>query len=124
MIGSFSKGRIFAYCHPVDMRKSWNGLSGLVTTELGRELLSGDIFVFTNKTRTLTKVLYFDGTGLCILQKRLERGRFASFWEHGKHDSIPLKSSELLLFLEGSDLVGRFKLSPDVLSPKELAPQI
>jgi transposase len=96
----------------------------LVVDELGKELLSGDLFVFTNKVRSLAKVLYFDGSGLCILQKRLERGRFASLWQHSEHGSIPLKHSELSLFLEGSDLIGRFRVSPDVLSVKELAPKM
>ena len=65
---------VWAYPEPADMRKGYNGLYALVMNGLGRDPLSGELFVFANKTRTLCKVLMWDGTGLCIFMKRLERG--------------------------------------------------
>ena len=57
---------VLAYAAPVDMRKSFNALSALVEEELGRRVLSGTLFLFTSKNRKRAKVLYFDGTGLCL----------------------------------------------------------
>ena len=61
------------------MRKSFNTLSALVV-ELGREVLSGHFFLFVSRDRKWAKVLFFDGTGLCLLAKRLEKGRFAAVY--------------------------------------------
>ena len=76
MIGSTRNLRVWAYPAPADLRKGYDGLYGLVVSELGRDPLSGDCFLFTNRVRTRAKVLVWDGTGLCIYQKRLERNRF------------------------------------------------
>ena len=65
-----------------------------------------------NATRKRAKVLLWDGTGLCIYAKRLERGRFASLWREAAARVGRLTMSELQLFLEGSTLVGRVALSP------------
>jgi transposase len=119
-LGSCRSVRVFAYPEAIDLRKGYNGLYGLVKTGLGRDPLCGDLFLFTNRRRSSCKVLVWDGTGLCIFQKRLERGRFASlFRDDGK--VIELTSSELALFVEGCDLVGRRMLSPGVIKPKVLA---
>ncbi len=112
--------RIFAYCEPVDMRKQWDGLAALIEQELKQNPLSGSLYLFTNKRRNRAKVLYFDGTGVCILQKRLEQGRFAALWHQTDQKKLPLKKSELHLFLEGSDLIGRFQVSPRILSDIDL----
>jgi transposase len=69
---------VFAYPEAVDLRKGYDGLFGLVKQGLGRDPLSGDLFLFVNQRRKGCKVLLWDGTGLCIFQKRLEQGRFAS----------------------------------------------
>ena len=68
--------RILAYREPVDMRKSFDGLYGIVTSVLGQDPLSPTLFVFFNRRRTLLKALYWDRTGFCLVAKRLERGRF------------------------------------------------
>jgi transposase len=60
------------------MRKQYDGLYALVVAELKADPLSGDLSLFTNRRRTRAKVLLWDGTGLCLYQKRLEHGRFAS----------------------------------------------
>jgi transposase len=120
ILGSSRSVRVFAYPEPVDLRKGYNGLYGLVKTGLGRDPLCGDLFLFTNGRRSSCKVLLWDGTGLCIFQKRLEKSRFASlFRSDGK--VVELTSSELALFIEGCDLVGRHTLSPSIVKPKVLA---
>jgi len=113
--------RVHAFAAPSDMRKGYEGLSALVRQVLGGDPLSGDLFLFANRLRNRAKVLWFDGTGLCVLAKRLDKGRFASLWRDPTCSSIALTSSELQLFLEGSELVGRVKLSPDPIDENDLA---
>ena len=112
MIGSTRQVAVWAYGAAADLRKGFDGLSGLVSQGLERDPLSGDCYLFVNATRTRAKVLLWDGTGLCIYAKRLERGRFASLWRDADDRSVRLTMSELQLFLEGSALVGRVALSP------------
>ena len=119
MIGTTRQVRVFACGHPVDMRKGFDGLSAIVTNELDRDPLSGDLFLFANRTRKRAKVLMWDGTGLCVFAKRLEQGRFASLWRESG-SVVKLTTSELALFLEGSTLVGRMPLSPDPFILKSL----
>ena len=68
--------RILAYREPVDLRKSFPGLIGLVKAVLAEDPLSGSVFVFINRRGTLIKTIYWDRTGFCLFAKRLERGRF------------------------------------------------
>lgn len=84
-----------------------------------RSSLSGDLFLFVNARRKGCKVLVWDGTGLCIFQKRLERSRFATLWRDDK-EIVTLTSSERALFIEGCELVGRRALSPAALTPQPL----
>jgi transposase len=76
--------------------------------------------LFASKRRNSCKVLIWDGTGLCIFQKRLERGRFAVLWRDDG-GVVQLTASELALFIEGCELVGRRSLSPGIVKPKVLA---
>lgn len=120
ILGTSRAVRVFAYPAPVDLRKGYDGLYGLVKQGLNRDPLSGDLFLFSNRRRRGCKVLVWDGTGLCIFQKRLERGCFASlFRDDGK--PVQLTSSELALYIEGCELVGRRVLSPGVVKPIALA---
>ncbi len=121
MIGSTRNVRVFAWPRPADLRKGFDGLFGLVENGLGRDPLSGDCFLFVNRNRTSAKVLLFDGTGLCIYQKRLESGRFACLWERQGESGVELTQSELALFLEGCRIVGRESLSPPSIMRKTLA---
>ena len=109
MIGSTRQVAVYAYGAPADLRKGFDGLTALVTQGLRRDPLSGDLFVFANRTRKRAKVLLWDGTGLCIYAKRLERGRFACLWRDDGTKTLRLTLSELQLFLA---LVGRVPLSP------------
>ena len=121
MIGSTRQVSVYAMARPVDMRKSFDTLAVLVTKELGRNMLSGDVFIFVGKTRRRAKALYWDGTGLCLFAKRLEQGRFAAPWDRTKEGSLRWTMSELSLFLEGSELVGRVPLSPAEWTPANRA---
>ena len=122
MIGSSRNLRVFAYAGPADLRKGFDGLYGIVTAELLRDPLDGDCFLFVNRARTRAKVLLWDGTGLCIYMKRLEQGKFASLWDERRSPtSVELTMSELSLFLEGSEWVGRVSLSPKQIKPMVLA---
>lgn len=76
MIGLPSQGRIYLHRAPADMRKSFDGLSGLVRGAFEQDPLNGDLFVFMNRRRDLVKVLYWDRDGFALWAKRLERGRF------------------------------------------------
>ena len=115
MIGSTRSIRVFAYTAPTDMRKGFDGLYGMVQTELDEDPLSGDMFLFVSRDRRRAKVLVWDGTGLCLYSKRLERGRFAKLWGGEGSCSVRLTTSELALFLEGSKLVGKVAVSPEEL---------
>jgi transposase len=68
--------RVLLCLEPCDMRMGFNGLAGLVANKLAADIQSGALFVFTNRSRTRLKVLHWDGTGLWMLSKRLERGAF------------------------------------------------
>ena len=112
---------VYAYARPTDMRKGFDGLSALVTEGLERDVLNGDVYIFVSRDRVRTKVLHWDGTGLCIYAKRLERGRFAHLWPDDRDTPITLTVSELDLFLEGSTIVGRVALSPPAMTQFSLA---
>lgn len=123
MIGASPNVKVFAYTEPVDMRKGFDGLFGLVKTHLGRDPLSGDLFVFVSRNRKRAKVLLWDGTGLCLYAKRLERGQFANLWSGAGKTEIELTAAELQLFMEGSLLVGKVPISPRKLCLKCLTKQ-
>lgn len=120
ILGTSRAVRVFAYPEPVDLRKGYDGLYGLVKQGLKRDPMSGELFLFSNRRRRGCKVLVWDGTGLCIFQKRLERGCFASLFR-ADGDAIELTASELALFIEGCELVGRRALSPGIVKPIPLA---
>lgn len=65
-----------AYEHPVDMRKSFDGLCAIASQDTRGDVLSGSLFLFVNRSKTIVKVLLWDRTGWCVVAKRLERGRF------------------------------------------------
>lgn len=91
--------RVQLYGAPVDMRKSFDGLSALATHTMGQDPLSGQLFVFINRRATQIKVLYFDRSGFCVWAKRLEAGRFLSDW--GTVSSHEMDWTALKLLLEG-----------------------
>jgi len=112
VLGSTRQIRVWAFSGPVDLRKGFDGLFGLVRSSLGHDPLAGDLFLFVSRNRKRAKVLLWDGTGLCIYSKRLEQGRFAAPWHRGSGRDLSWTVSELQLFLEGNSTVGRMALSP------------
>jgi transposase len=96
--------RIYLAVGSTDMRKGFEGLYGLVRDQLGLDPLSGHLCLFCNKGRNRLKVLYWDGSGLWICAKRLERGRFS--WPSDGEDSarVMLSQEELSLLLGGIEL--------------------
>lgn len=122
MIGSGRQIAVYAFGEPVDMRKSFNTLSALVVG-LGRDVLSGHFFLFVSRDRKRAKVLFFDGTGLCLLAKRLSKGRFAPVFERARQGVLQMTPSELTLFIEGSEAIGNVELSPPLLTLSDLTPR-
>lgn len=109
--------QVIAYASPADMRKGFDTLSTLIREELGRDPVSGDLYLFVSRNRIRAKVLLWDGTGACVFTKRLESGRFACLWNARGTGEVELSSSELALFLEGCEEVGRRRLSPPQIDP-------
>ena len=117
IFGSTRRARVYVYREPVDMRKAYDTLGALVEGPMKKSLLSGDVFAFIGRTRKRAKALYFDGTGLCLLSKRLEVGHFAAPWKRPGEGPIELTMNELALLLEGSELALRVRLSPTPYRP-------
>lgn len=117
MIGLPRGVEVFMFDSPCDMRRSFNTLSVIVSGQLQRDVTDGDLFLFVSKNRKRAKVLYFDGTGLCLFAKRMETGNlFPAPW---KMKRTQLTLSELSLFIEGASAV-RQSLSPPVLRKVDL----
>jgi transposase len=104
MFGLGAATRIYVAVGSTDMRKGFEGLSGLVRDQLGLDPLSGHLCLFCNKGRNRLKVLYWDGSGLWICAKRLERGRFSWPSEGEQSARVTLSQEELSLLLGGIDL--------------------
>lgn len=99
--------RIFVAREPCDMRKSFDGLSILVLGTIREDPRSGHLFVFVNRRADMVKILWWDRSGFLVLAKRLERGRFRFVDRLGPEaHCLELRSSELMLILEGIDLAG------------------
>jgi transposase len=86
------------------MRKGYDGLHGLVSSQLQEDPLSGHLFVFANRDRTRIKMLYWDGTGLWVCGKRLEKGRFSWPAHQEPGAKARLSGAELAMLLGGIDL--------------------
>lgn len=98
--------RVFAYPAPADLRNGYNGLFGLVEQGLRCDPMCGDFYLFVNEARKLCKILVWDGSGLCIFQKRLTLGTFPKIWrDDGK--AVRLTQRELAMFVEGSTFFAR-----------------
>jgi len=84
-----------------DLRRGFTGLSGLVQTALEQDPFCGHVFVFRGRRGNLVKLLWWDGDGLCLLAKRLERGRFV--WPQAESGTVALTRAQLSMLLEGID---------------------
>ena len=104
MFGLGLATKIYVAVEAVDMRKGFEGLYGLVRDQLGQDPLSGYLFLFSNRTRTRLKALVWDGSGLWVCSKRLEKGRFR--WPEAKEKqcSVTMRAEELAMLVNGLDL--------------------
>jgi transposase len=104
--------KVFVAVEACDMRKGFNGLHALVSERLGEDLKQGALFVFSNRRHTRIKIIYFDGTGIWVLSKRLEQGTFS--WPKNLEPEtakLKLTPQALAMLTDGVDLRGA-KLRP------------
>ena len=101
MIGFPAGTRIWIACGVTDMRRGFDGLAALVQTQLNEDAFSGQLFVFRGRRGDRIKLLWWDGDGLCLLAKRLERGKF--IWPQAKDGTVHLSAAQLSMLLEGID---------------------
>jgi transposase len=101
MIAPPAGARIWIAAGVTDMRRGFTGLSAQVQTALEQEPLSGHVFIFRGRRGDLVKLLWFDGDGLCLFAKRLERGRF--IWPKAESGTVSLTRAQLSMLLEGID---------------------
>jgi transposase len=101
MIGLPTNTRVWIAAGHTDMWKGFNGLAALVQTALADNPYSGHVFVFRGRRGDIIKVLWFDGQGLLLLAKRLEKGRFV--WPQATSGSVSLTPAQLSMLLEGID---------------------
>lgn len=99
---SFPGAQIFLVAGVTDMRKSFRGLPAIVENVVGKNPLSGQVFLFCNRRRNRLKILFFDRNGYWICAKRLEKGTFA--WPKTGGTSLEMTPEELALLLGGIDL--------------------
>lgn len=96
--------KIYVAVEACDMRKGFEGLSALTATALHRDIQEGALFVFGNRRRTRLKILYWDGTGLWLMAKRLEKGTFS--WPQGDERVLRLRPEAFAMLTDGVDLRG------------------
>lgn len=101
MLGPPPGTRIWLVAGVTDMRKGFDGLAAVVQTMLLQNPFEGHLFVFRGRRGDRLKVLWFDGEGLCLFAKRLERGRFV--WPRAENGKVNLTPAQLSMLLEGID---------------------
>jgi transposase len=101
MIAPPSGMRVWLAAGVTDMRKGFDGLAALVQLHLGQDPFSGQLFAFRGRRGDLVKVLSWDGQGLCLYAKRMEKGHFV--WPQAKDGAVSLTAAQLSMLLEGID---------------------
>ena len=101
MIGLPSGTRVWLAAGMTDMRRGFDGLASIAQEKLGADCFGGHVFVFRGRRGDLVKLLWWDGDGLCLFAKRLERGRF--IWPQASEGSAHLSGAQLSMLLEGID---------------------
>ena len=101
MIGLPAHTQVWLAAGHTDLRRGFDGLAGLVQAALTANPYSGHVFAFRGKRGDLLKVLWWDGQGLCLLAKRLDRGRFV--WPQATAGSVSLTPAQLAMLFEGID---------------------
>ena len=106
MLGFNGHQKFYIYSEPTDMRKGYDGLSGLVRNELGEDPTNGSVYVFFNRTRRMVKLLVWDHDGFVIYGKRLEKGCFEYLTKHTRDKKRPIQYHHLVMLLSGISLLG------------------
>lgn len=101
----------FLYASHTSMRKSFDGLSGIVLNELGRQVNDKDVFIFLNKQRSHIKVLLYEADGFTLFYRRLHKGRFILPAATASNGSIQLTATDLLSMLHGLNLHQQKKIA-------------
>jgi transposase len=101
VIGLPSGTRIWLAAGRTDMRRGFDGLAALAQSALEQEPFSGHVFVFRGRRGDIVKLLWWDGQGMCLFAKRLEKGRF--IWPQAQSGSVSLTPAQLSMLLEGID---------------------
>jgi len=101
MIAPPGNTQIWIAAGVTDLRRGFTGLSDLVQTKLEKSPMSGQVFIFRGRRGDLVKLIWFDGDGLCLFQKRLERGKFV--WPQATEGVVSLTRAQLSMLLEGID---------------------
>lgn len=120
MISLNRRTKIFVAKESTDMRASYDTLFCKAKAVLNQDPFSGHLFVFMNSRRTSIKCLYYDGTGLVIVAKRMEKGLFCRINPYLRGE-IVLTAAEFALFFEGADLEKRFIESPEEIKKSSSA---
>jgi transposase len=107
MIALPAGARVWLAAGATDMRKGFDGLAGLVQTQLLEDPFSGQLFVFRGRRGDRVKILWWDGDGLCLFAKRLERGRFT--WPQATHGTVSLTAAQISMLLEGIECIASVK---------------
>ena len=116
MIGVAAGTKVFLACRPVDLRNGFDGLASKAQQVIGADPFSGHLFLFRGKRGDYLKALYWDGSGLCLFAKRLEKGRFA--WPPIVDGAMTLTPAQLALLIEAMDW--RRTIAPPLLAPPML----
>lgn len=103
MFGLGAATRIYVATGATDMRLSFGGLYGLVVSRLQQDPLSGHLLLFANRRRDRLKILYFDGSGLWVCAKQMQRGRLR--WLSSESGRVQLTAEEFALLIGGIDLL-------------------
>ena len=101
MIGPPSGVRVYLAAGVTDMRKGFDGLAALVQQRLRQDPFGGAVYAFRGRRGDLVKLLWYDGQGLCLYSKRMDRGRFV--WPTTKTGKVSLTSAQLSMLIEGID---------------------
>jgi transposase len=124
VIGDAGSTRVFVHREPVDLRRHFDGLWGIAATQMQLDPFAGALFVFLAKSRRRAKVLWWDGTGVLVLCKRLDKGLFIAPWQRPGTGPLTLTRNELALLLEGCEHVARITLSPEPWTPVQVPPDV
>jgi len=104
MLNTDSGTKIYAYTKPADMRKGFNGLSGIIRSEFQADPTDGSLFLFVNRRRDRMKLLHFDGGGFWLYYRLLESGTFEDIVSRDDSCRLQIDSTELAMLLSGVSL--------------------